>query len=92
MGTFFSQYGFKFLAGIVFGLANVIPGVSGGTMAVVFGFYERLIGLLADFIGFVVGSVFTIFPGWAAYAHWGVWAALLLGLAAILLCNRYSAE
>ena len=36
------------LAGLVFGLANVIPGVSGGTMAVVFGIYERLIGILSD--------------------------------------------
>ena len=37
------------VAGIVFGLANVIPGVSGGTMAVVFGIYERLIDLVANF-------------------------------------------
>ncbi|MBQ8954715.1 MAG: DUF368 domain-containing protein [Clostridia bacterium] len=36
------------IAGIVFGLANVIPGVSGGTMAVVFGVYERLINLIAN--------------------------------------------
>lgn len=36
------------LAGVVFGMANIIPGVSGGTMAVVFGVYERLIGILAD--------------------------------------------
>ncbi len=36
------------VAGIVFGLANVIPGVSGGTMAVVFGLYERLIDLVAN--------------------------------------------
>ncbi len=36
------------LAGLVFGLANVIPGVSGGTMAVVFGIYERLINLVAN--------------------------------------------
>jgi len=39
---------FFVVAGIVFGLANVIPGVSGGTMAVVFGIYERLIGILSD--------------------------------------------
>ena len=37
-----------FIAGVVFGLANVIPGVSGGTMAVVFGVYERLINLIAN--------------------------------------------
>lgn len=36
------------IAGVVFGLANVIPGVSGGTMAVVFGVYERVIGLIAN--------------------------------------------
>ena len=30
------------LCGIVFGVANVIPGVSGGTMLVVFGMYDRL--------------------------------------------------
>ncbi len=36
------------IAGIVFGLANVIPGVSGGTMAVVFGVYERIINLIAN--------------------------------------------
>ena len=39
---------FFVLAGIVFGMANIIPGVSGGTMAVVFGIYERLIGILSD--------------------------------------------
>lgn len=32
-----------FLKGIVIGIANVIPGVSGGTMALVMGIYERLI-------------------------------------------------
>ena len=39
---------FFMAAGVLFGLANVIPGVSGGTMAVVFGIYERLIGILSD--------------------------------------------
>ena len=39
---------YNFIAGVVFGLANVIPGVSGGTMAVVFGVYERLINLIAN--------------------------------------------
>lgn len=55
------QYAYFFIAGLVFGLANVIPGVSGGTMAVVFGIYERLIGLIANFrtkwkqeLGFIV--------------------------------------
>lgn len=42
------QHLYILIAGIVFGLANVIPGVSGGTMAVVFGIYERLIDLIAN--------------------------------------------
>ena len=36
------------IVGVLFGLANVIPGVSGGTIAVVFGIYERLINLISD--------------------------------------------
>ena len=36
------------LQGVGIGVANVIPGVSGGTMALVFGIYEKLISLLSD--------------------------------------------
>ncbi|PKL74437.1 MAG: hypothetical protein CVV27_20510 [Candidatus Melainabacteria bacterium HGW-Melainabacteria-1] len=32
--------------GVIVGVANIIPGVSGGTMALVLGFYERLIGAI----------------------------------------------
>ena len=32
--------------GIVFGVANVIPGVSGGTMMVVFGVYDKVVDVL----------------------------------------------
>lgn len=35
-----------FLIGIIFGIANVIPAVSGGTIAVVFGVYDRLINVI----------------------------------------------
>lgn len=35
-----------FLSGIVIGIANIIPGVSGGTMALVLGIYERLINAI----------------------------------------------
>ncbi|MGB0405527.1 MAG: undecaprenyl phosphate translocase family protein, partial [Fusobacterium sp.] len=36
--------------GMGIGIANVIPGVSGGTMAIVFGIYDKLIEALANFI------------------------------------------
>lgn len=38
----FIEYLRYFLCGLVFGTANVIPGVSGGTMLVVFGVFDRL--------------------------------------------------
>ncbi len=37
-----TQYLKFFLCGIVFGTANVIPGVSGGTMLVIFGIFDKL--------------------------------------------------
>ena len=41
------QYIKKFGAGIAVGIANIIPGVSGGTIAVIFGVYSDLIDLAA---------------------------------------------
>ena len=38
-----------FLRGILMGAADVVPGVSGGTIAFITGIYERLIGALASF-------------------------------------------
>lgn len=39
-----------FLVGLVMGIANIIPGVSGGTIAVVFGIYEELMEALGNII------------------------------------------
>lgn len=64
------------VGGFFIGLANIIPGVSGGTMAVIFGIYETLInGILSIFktplktikvlypilIGLALGIVFGVF-------------------------------
>ena len=38
-----------FVKGLVIGIANIIPGVSGGTLAVVLGLYDRLIESIACF-------------------------------------------
>jgi len=40
----------NFFKGMVIGTANLIPGVSGGTMALVMGIYERLVGAIGKFI------------------------------------------
>jgi len=39
-----------FLIGAAMGVANIIPGVSGGTIAVVFGIYEELMQALGNFL------------------------------------------
>ena len=38
----------NFLKGMVMGLANIIPGVSGGTLAVSMGIYDKLIHCLTQ--------------------------------------------
>ncbi len=38
-----SDYGLLLLKGVAMGIANKIPGVSGGIVAVVTGFYKELI-------------------------------------------------
>ena len=39
-----------FFIGAAMGVANIIPGVSGGTIAVVFGIYEDLMEALGNFL------------------------------------------
>ena len=58
-----------FFAGIVVGIANVIPGVSGGTMAVILGVYDRLIAV----ISFNIKKIF---------AEWKFWLPLGIGMGA----------
>lgn len=56
-----------FLCGIVFGIANVIPGVSGGTMLIVFGVFDRLTdaisGLKKIFANFAFLLTFALGAG-----------------------------
>jgi putative membrane protein len=52
---------FQVLKGGVVGLANLIPGVSGGTMALILGIYERMIGGLNNISVSTVLSFFKLF-------------------------------
>ncbi len=45
-----SMYIRIFFVGMAMGVANIIPGVSGGTIAVVFGIYEKLMHALGNFL------------------------------------------
>ena len=38
-----------FVKGFIMGIANIIPGVSGGTLAIILGIYEDFIGALSHF-------------------------------------------
>jgi putative membrane protein len=44
------NYLINFLKGAVVGIANIIPGVSGGTMAVITGIYQRLIDIIGNIL------------------------------------------
>lgn len=50
------------LCGILMGIANIIPGVSGGTMAVSMGIYDRIIGSITNLFKQFKKSVLTLLP------------------------------
>ena len=50
------------LKGIIIGIANIIPGVSGGTMMVSMGIYDKIIGSINNLLKHFVTSVKTLFP------------------------------
>jgi putative membrane protein len=43
------QFIFNILQGIVIGIANIIPGVSGSTLAVILGIYEKILNIVTKF-------------------------------------------
>lgn len=70
------------LKGAVFGIANIIPGVSGGTMAVIMKVFDRIIDILTlDFKKIKENFVFIIF--------FGIGAVIGIGAAAIVLKNLF---
>ncbi|MDD3243772.1 MAG: DUF368 domain-containing protein [Eubacteriales bacterium] len=48
--------------GLVVGVANIIPGVSGGTMAVAMGIYDRTIEAISHFTKDVKGNILFLLP------------------------------
>lgn len=57
----FVEYLKYFLCGLVFGTANVIPGVSGGTMLVIFGIFDRLTEAISGPKKIIKNLTFLIF-------------------------------
>lgn len=52
----------EFLKGILIGIANIIPGVSGGTMAVSMGVYDKIIMAITGFLKHFKKSVLILLP------------------------------
>jgi len=70
-----------FIKGFVIGIANLIPGVSGGTLAITLGIYERLIEILSNFKSNIKENVKFLIP-----IFLGVGASILSLSGLISLC------
>ncbi|MGI9539873.1 MAG: DUF368 domain-containing protein, partial [Miltoncostaeaceae bacterium] len=71
------------LRGFCMGAADVVPGVSGGTIALILGIYERLIHAIRAVAGAVVGVLRRDRAAAAAYwreIEWGLIIPLVVGL------------
>ncbi len=51
-----------FLKGFVMGIANIIPGVSGGTLALIMGIYEDFIGAISHFFSNFKKNILFLVP------------------------------
>lgn len=52
----------NFIKGFILGIANVIPGVSGGTMAVSMGLYELILSAIGNFFKDIKGNFIKLLP------------------------------
>ena len=57
--TSLKEFPMLLLKGFLMGSADVVPGVSGGTMALILGIYERLLSAIKSVSGSVVKDVLT---------------------------------
>lgn len=68
-----------FVKGIFMGIANIMPGVSGGTLAISFGVYDRMIGAVSGIFRDYKRSFRVLFP-------------LLAGMSVGIVCFAYVME
>lgn len=69
------------IAGVLMGIANLIPGVSGGTMVLAMGFYQEFIDSVADVTAFRFSRRRIVFLGLLG----GCALAAIVGLAGVIL-------
>jgi putative membrane protein len=71
------------LRGFAMGAADIVPGVSGGTIALVLGFYERLVASVrsgSSALGAMVRGDFSGFKSWLGKVEWALIIPLLVGI------------
>ena len=78
--------------GFLMGAADVVPGVSGGTIALVLGIYERLVAAIragSSALGHLLKGDVSGFGGWFRRVEWGFLLPLLggIGLAVLTLAR-----
>lgn len=84
--TTFKEYPSLILKGFLMGAADVVPGVSGGTMALILGIYNRLLlaiksvdtSALKSLFSFKIVSFFQVF-------HWKFLIGLLIGIGSAIV-------
>ena len=64
------------LKGFIMGIANIIPGVSGGTLAIILGIYEKLIDVLSAFWKNIKKNLMFIIP-------------ILVGMGLAIICGSF---
>lgn len=85
----------NFLRGFAMGTADLVPGVSGGTIALVLGVYRRLVASIRKGAGALGALVRVDFSGFAANLRaieWTFIAPLLLGIGAAILALSHLIE
>ena len=96
-GSAVKDFALDVLRGVAIGIAFIIPGFSGGSVAAILGIYEKLIGAIADIfksfkksiltllpigIGMVAGIISLLYPlGWALEKFPFPTVCLFVGLA-----------
>src|SRR5574344_1124262 len=76
----FINWIYEFLRGIAIGIACIIPGVSGGTIAIITKCYDRIINSVGDIFKHFVKSFLTLLPIFlgCGLAILGAWITLHL--------------
>ena len=86
---------FTFLRGFVMGSADIVPGVSGGTVALVFGIYRRLIEAIhlgSSALGHLLKGDVAGFKERLKSVEWSFLLSLLAGIGAAVLALSHLIE